>query len=64
MQFYQEITLLPDVEISPYFLWTKVYTQIHLAFVMQKDVEQKSQIWCFLPAISHGGRQASRFFGV
>lgn len=41
MQFYQEITLLPDVEISPYFLWTKVYTQLHLAFVEQQDNDGK-----------------------
>ncbi len=41
MQFYQEITLLPDVEISPYFLWTKVYTQLHLAFVEQQDDDGK-----------------------
>ncbi len=41
MQFYQEITLLPDVEISPYFLWTKLYTQLHLAFVEQQDDDGK-----------------------
>ncbi|OOS24845.1 type I-F CRISPR-associated endoribonuclease Cas6/Csy4 [Moraxella pluranimalium] len=41
MQFYQEITLLPDVNLSPYFLWTKVYTQLHLAFVEQQDDDGK-----------------------
>ncbi len=37
MQFYQEITLLPDAEISSYFLWTKVYTQVHLALADIKN---------------------------
>lgn len=32
MQYYQEITLIPDAEISVNFLWTKVFTQLHIAF--------------------------------
>ncbi|WP_428615840.1 type I-F CRISPR-associated endoribonuclease Cas6/Csy4 [Pseudoalteromonas sp.] len=31
MQHYQEITLLPNNEIGHYFLWSKVYQQLHLA---------------------------------
>lgn len=38
MKFYQEITLLADAEISPYFLWQKLYTQLHIALV---DVKNK-----------------------
>lgn len=41
MKFYQELTLLPDAESSPYFLWGKVYKQLHIAFV---DVQDKHQI--------------------
>ncbi len=37
MQYYLELTLIKDSEISPYFIWSKLYTQIHLAFVEQKD---------------------------
>ncbi len=29
--YYQEITLLPDSEISPHFIWQKLYTQLHIA---------------------------------
>lgn len=32
LQYYEEITLLPGEEISQAFLWTKVFTQIHIAF--------------------------------
>lgn len=37
MKFYQELTLLPDVESSPYFLWSKVYTQLHIALADVKN---------------------------
>ena len=48
IKWYQEITLLPNSEISLAFLWTKVYTQLHLAFVSQK-------------AMPHGGSFAVSF---
>lgn len=32
MDWYQEITLIDQDEISPYFIWSKVYTQLHIAF--------------------------------
>lgn len=37
MQYYQEITLLPDAETSRSFLWTKVFTQLHIAFADWKN---------------------------
>ncbi|MFC3679756.1 type I-F CRISPR-associated endoribonuclease Cas6/Csy4 [Bacterioplanoides pacificum] len=33
MKVYQELTLLPGDDIGHYFLWSKVYTQLHLALV-------------------------------
>lgn len=33
MQYYQEITILPNAEIGLGFLWKKVFTQVHLALV-------------------------------
>lgn len=41
MKYYQELTLIPHAEISPYFLWSKIYTQLHLAFVEMKDGQDK-----------------------
>ena len=38
MKYYQEITLIPDAEIPPDFLWTKVYAQIHLAFADRENI--------------------------
>lgn len=34
---YQEITLIPDSDISPYFIWQKLYTQLHIAFAEVKN---------------------------
>ena len=39
MLFYQEITLIDQVEISPYFIWSKLYGQLHLALVEIKDAD-------------------------
>lgn len=33
MQHYVEITLLPTDDIGHYFLWSKIYQQLHLALV-------------------------------
>lgn len=37
MKYYQQITLLPTADVGIYFLWEKVYQQIHLALVEIKD---------------------------
>ena len=37
MEYYQEITLLPCAEVSLAFLWTKVFTQLHIAFADGKN---------------------------
>ena len=39
--FYQEITILTDPEISPYFIWSKLYTQLHIALA---DLHNKQGI--------------------
>lgn len=28
---FQEITILPDPDIAPYFIWSKLFTQLHIA---------------------------------
>lgn len=41
MNYYIELTVMDSPELTSYQIWSKLYTQLHLAFVMQKDVEQK-----------------------
>ena len=49
MKFYIEMTLLPGAEIGLYFLWSKVYQQIHLAFVEMKGDSNNIPIGISLP---------------
>lgn len=54
IKWYQEITLLPNSEISLAFLWTKVYTQLHLAFVSQKDTPHGGSFAVSFPEYAEG----------
>ncbi|MCG2609652.1 type I-F CRISPR-associated endoribonuclease Cas6/Csy4 [Acinetobacter sp. SM34] len=49
MKFYQEITLIDQAEISPYFIWSKLYAQLHLALAEQKDTNEKVNIGVSFP---------------
>lgn len=49
MNFYQEITLRPQPEIPLYFLWEKVYQQVHLAFAENADVEGNIKVGVAFP---------------
>ena len=49
MKVYQEITLLPDVDIHLYFLWQKVFQQIHLALAENKKLDNTSAIGISFP---------------
>ena len=49
MKFYQEITLLPDAETSVYFLWHKIFQQIHFALVNIKNADNKVSVGISFP---------------
>ena len=55
MKFYQEITLLPDTEITPGFLWQKIYQQVHIALVENKIAENQSAIAVSFPEYGSKG---------
>lgn len=50
MKFYQDITLLPDAEVSLGVIWEKVYQQIHLMLVEHKVADNESAIGLSFPA--------------
>ncbi len=50
MKYYQDITLLPDVEVSSGFLWERVYQQIHLMLVEHKCDANESEVGLSFPA--------------
>jgi CRISPR-associated endonuclease Csy4 len=49
MQYYIEITLLPSADIEHYFLWEKVYQQLHLALVERQQVDKTVPIGVSFP---------------
>ncbi len=49
MKIYIEITLLPSIEIPLYFLWKKVYQQIHIAFVENKNSRETVSVGSAFP---------------
>jgi len=49
MKYYLEIKLLKQAEISMYFIWSKVFKQLHLAFVECKDQDDKIPIGISFP---------------
>ena len=55
MNYYQDITLLPDADISLGFLWQKVYQQVHIALVEQKIDAQHSDIAVSFPEFNERG---------
>ena len=49
MNYYQEISLLPNADINLYFIWQKLYQQIHLALVEKKTADNTSAIGVAFP---------------
>lgn len=55
MNYYQDITLLPDADIALGFLWQKIFQQVHIALVEQKVNDQHSAIAVSFPAFGNHG---------
>ncbi len=49
MNYYIDITLLPGADVGLFFLWEKVYQQVHLALVSIKDQKQRTPIGVVFP---------------
>lgn len=60
MRFYQEITLIKTPEISPYFIWSKLYTQLHLALVEQQNPDKTVDIGVSFPEYTYQEKEGKR----
>ncbi len=49
MKCYIDITLIPDADIALYFLWEKLYQQIHLTLVENKNADSHVNIGVSFP---------------
>lgn len=52
MNYYLDITLLPEADITLGFIWQKVYQQVHIALVDNKVAENESAIAVSFPRYS------------
>ena len=41
MTYYCELTIIPDPDITPYFIWSKLFTQLHIGLA---DVKNKHDV--------------------
>lgn len=55
MKYYQEITLLPDTEITLGFLWQKLFQQVHIALAENKISDTRSAIGLSFPEYGQRG---------
>lgn len=55
MNYYQEITLLPDAEIPLGFIWQNVFQQVHIALVEHKAGPNQSEIAVSFPDYGQKG---------
>ncbi len=49
MNYYQELSLLPQEEISIHFLWSKTFQQIHLGLVEMQEDQKRIPIGVSFP---------------
>jgi len=49
MKYYREISLLPNADITLYFIWQKLFQQIHLALAENKSGDNASAIGVAFP---------------
>lgn len=64
MLYYQEITLIEQEEIAIYFIWSKLYTQLHLALVEVKKQDDKANIGISFPEYLFNEEDNIRFLGT
>ena len=63
MIYYQEITLIEQEEIAIYFIWSKLYTQLHLALVEVKNHNDKTNIGVSFPEYRFNTEKGIGFLG-
>ena len=63
MNYYQEITLLPQPEVSVYSIWPKLYLQLHLALAELQNAQPTKPVGVSFPQYKFNGGGTSSFLG-
>lgn len=64
MQYYIELTLLPNEDTSAYFLWSKVYTQLHIAFAEHSNEQGRISFGVSFPQYRMNEQKKIGFLGT
>ncbi len=64
MNWYQEITLIDQDEISLYFIWSKVYTQLHIAFAEHSNEQGRISFGVSFPQYRINEQKKIGFLGT
>ena len=63
MRYYIEVTLMKNNDFSPYELWSRLYSQIHIAFAEIKDTDNKVNIGVSFPQYRFNAEKSIGFLG-
>lgn len=63
MKHYIEVTLIENSDFSGYQLWSKLYEQLHLAFVEQKSIDDKIDFGVSFPEYQFNEHKKMGFLG-
>ena len=61
---YQEVTIIPDPEIAPYFIWSKLFTQLHIGLVDIKNKYGIESIGISFPDYHYDDKGKSSKLGI
>ncbi|MDM1780225.1 type I-F CRISPR-associated endoribonuclease Cas6/Csy4 [Acinetobacter indicus] len=63
MKYYVEVTLMKNNDFSLYELWSRFYSQIHIAFAEIKDTDNKVNIGVSFPQYRFNAEKSIGFLG-
>ena len=61
---YQEITIIPDPDIAPYFIWSKLFTQLHIGLADVKNKQGIESIGIGFPDYHYDNKGKSSKLGL
>lgn len=64
MTHYQEITIIPDPDIAPYFIWRKLFNQVHIALAEMKNKHGIESIGVSFPDYHYDKKGKSSKLGL
>lgn len=64
MTHYCEITIIPDPDIAPYFIWSKLFNQVHIALAEIKNKHGIEYIGVSFPDYHYDKKEKSSKLGL